>query len=393
MSKIAWGSPGEKTYEAGLDRGVLFPHNGLNKGLPWNGLVSIREGTSGGEHESYYFNGEKYYDRVSPEEPEFSIQAFTYPEEFEAALGYHSRRGLYTGGQIRQPFSFAYRTGAGSDVADHSKQSKIHIVYDAVVLPHSVERSSVDTSPSPNLFNFELSTSPVRVKDRRFSAHLVIDSRNTDPILFQAIERVIYGLGGSDPFLPRPNQIVDIFEEFQPTGYGYGPYGSGTYGHGDEDSKFNRWLADGTFAEGMKHWNHTQSGQGYPVEEHDGVGPAFCFPGIFGVNTAIDTPILMGNIARFSMQIIAEVWVAENGVRPGLLEVVRNNNNGSLGTFIQPAAGALSAGWNRLESVVRNYNFSPSIEPPGLRLQIRQVTVAERNLAYWRVPQIIINQS
>lgn len=386
MSVIAWNSPGEKVYELGLDRGVLYPQDGNNRGVPWNGFVSLTEGSSEGEHQSYYFNGRKYYNRVSPEEANPSIQAYTYPRELEPSLGYNGKDGLYFGGQSRRPFSFVYRTEVESDAGEVG--TKIHIVYDAIILPHSVERNSKGLSSTPNLFSFEISTSPVQVKGRRFSSHLVVDSRETNPMIFRALERVLYGSDNLEPFLPRPDALVDMFETFEPTGYGYGPYGRTPYGHGNEDERFNQWLYDGLFAEGMKHWNHTQSGQGRVVDERDGVGPAFEFSG--RANSAIDTPLLIGGRGTFAIKVVVEIWVESSGVRPGQLELVRNNNNASIGVLLSPTAGQMSAGWNRIESTVRSYNFSSSIEPPGVRLQIRQAEAATRNLACWRIPNVII---
>ena len=40
MTKLAWDQAGQKTYQAGLDRGVLYL---LDKAVAWNGLTGVEE--------------------------------------------------------------------------------------------------------------------------------------------------------------------------------------------------------------------------------------------------------------------------------------------------------------------------------------------------------------
>ena len=45
MSRIVWDKTGERFYETGVDRAVLYPISsaGLyNKGVPWNGITGTR---------------------------------------------------------------------------------------------------------------------------------------------------------------------------------------------------------------------------------------------------------------------------------------------------------------------------------------------------------------
>lgn len=77
MTRVVWNKPGEKYFEAGVDRGVLYPR--IGQGVPWNGLVSIAENNSGGELESLYFDGMKYLDLVAVEEFQATIEAYGAP--------------------------------------------------------------------------------------------------------------------------------------------------------------------------------------------------------------------------------------------------------------------------------------------------------------------------
>src|SRR5690349_17271301 len=88
MTKILWDQPGQRRFEAGVDRGVLYPNN--SEGVPWNGLISVDEAVSGGETDAYYFDGIKYFDSVANEDFQATVQAYTYPDEFAECEGYTS---------------------------------------------------------------------------------------------------------------------------------------------------------------------------------------------------------------------------------------------------------------------------------------------------------------
>jgi hypothetical protein len=58
MTVLEWDKIGDRRYETGVDRGVLFPPNG--PAVPWNGLTAITE-TVSREVKSYYVDGVKYH--------------------------------------------------------------------------------------------------------------------------------------------------------------------------------------------------------------------------------------------------------------------------------------------------------------------------------------------
>ena len=46
MSKLVWDKTGERFYETGVDRGVLYPmgtDRTYPKGVAWNGLTAVTE--------------------------------------------------------------------------------------------------------------------------------------------------------------------------------------------------------------------------------------------------------------------------------------------------------------------------------------------------------------
>ena len=85
MVAIVWDRVGERFFETGIDRGVLYP--AVGDGVPWNGLVSVNHTPSGGEAKARYIDGYKYQNRATPQEYEATIEAYTYPDEFETCVG------------------------------------------------------------------------------------------------------------------------------------------------------------------------------------------------------------------------------------------------------------------------------------------------------------------
>ena len=53
MAAIIWDKIGERYYETGVDRGVLYTYdnesNAYNEGVAWNGLTTVNSTPSGAE--------------------------------------------------------------------------------------------------------------------------------------------------------------------------------------------------------------------------------------------------------------------------------------------------------------------------------------------------------
>ena len=58
MASLVWGESGQRFFETGIDRGVLFPKVG--SGVPWDGIISVSESPTGGDPRPYYYDGFKY---------------------------------------------------------------------------------------------------------------------------------------------------------------------------------------------------------------------------------------------------------------------------------------------------------------------------------------------
>ena len=68
---LEWDKTGEKYWETGVDRGVLFPQDPTTgvyeDGVVWNGLTSVKVTPSGGEANAQYADNIKYLNLFSLE--------------------------------------------------------------------------------------------------------------------------------------------------------------------------------------------------------------------------------------------------------------------------------------------------------------------------------------
>lgn len=210
MARVEWNTSGERYYEVGVDRGVLYPQG--SGGVAWNGLTSVNETPSGAELSSYYVDGIKVLDVVSSEEFKATIEAFTYPEEFELYDGYSQLgNGLYVTNQERNTFGLCYRTFLGNDVSGIEHGYKLHLIYNAIATPSSRSNTTLGDSIDPISFSWNISAKPTYVPGSKHSAHIIIESTTTEPKLLAALEDVLYGKYDTPPRLPSPEQLVDYY--------------------------------------------------------------------------------------------------------------------------------------------------------------------------------------
>ena len=105
MSKLVWDQIGERYYETGVEKGVLYPvENGTYQaGVAWSGLTTVTEKPSGAESTALYADNTKYLNLMSNEDFGGSIEAYTYPEEFARCDGSASIATGVIIGQQKQP--------------------------------------------------------------------------------------------------------------------------------------------------------------------------------------------------------------------------------------------------------------------------------------------------
>lgn len=217
MSKLKWDLTGERVYETGLDRGVLFPmgdSGAYEKGVAWNGLSSVNESPSGGEPNAVWADNMKYLNLMSAEDFGATVEAYTYPPEFEECDGSAEiAPGVTIGQQDRKMFGMSYRTLIGNDVVGTKLGYKIHLIYGAQASPSEKNRTTVNESPEATAFSWELSTTPVDVPGYKPTAHLVIDSTKTSAEKLAALEKLLYGDDNDgESTLPMPEQVIEMMK-------------------------------------------------------------------------------------------------------------------------------------------------------------------------------------
>lgn len=216
MSKLVWDQTGERKYETGVKKGVLYPLSELgayDKGVAWNGLTAVTESPSGAESNPLYADDIKYLDLRSVEEFGGTIEAYMYPDEFAECDGSASLAdGVSIGQQQRKTFGLCYRTVLGNDILGDDYGYKLHIVYGAVVAPSERAYSTINDSPEPITMSWEFSTTPVAVDGFKPTAHLEIDSTKANPEKLAALEAILYGADDTDARLPLPNEIATLMK-------------------------------------------------------------------------------------------------------------------------------------------------------------------------------------
>ena len=214
MSKIVWDAVGEHIFETGVRNGVLYLKDetgAYNTGVAWNGLTSVSESPEGAEPNDLYADDVKYLSLMSAENFKATIEAYTYPVEFEECDGSASiANGVVIGQQARKPFGLCYRTSIGNDTDGNEHGYKLHIVYGCLASPSEKQYSTINDSPEAITFSWEVNTTPVNVTGKKPTATLIIDSTKVDKSKLTALEAILYGSDSVEPRLPLPDEIATL---------------------------------------------------------------------------------------------------------------------------------------------------------------------------------------
>lgn len=204
MAELEWDLVGDRQFEAGLDRGVFYPPGGT--GVPWNGLVSVDDGSTGQSVTPIYVNGVKVFDHTVYGDYTGTLRAYTYPDIFQEYEGVHEYgTGVFLDDQPVKPFGLSYRTLVAT--ADGSVHYKIHVLYNLTAVGDSIPYESMNDNVNPILFSWQLSGVPVFVNGRRPTVHFIFDSATLLPVQLAEIEGMLYGTPSTDPYLP---DIMDL---------------------------------------------------------------------------------------------------------------------------------------------------------------------------------------
>ena len=213
MAKLTWDDTGKRFYETGVDQGVLYVRdsNGAYPlGVPWNGLVNVTESPEGAEPSGHYADNRKYVNIQSTEEFKATIEAFTYPEEFAECDGSaQPKPGAFIGQQERKAFGLVYRTKIGNDLTQEAGY-KLHIVWGGVAAPSEKAYATINDSPEPTTFSWEITTTPVNVTGYLPTSTMVLDSIELGSVKMAAIEAKLFGDATNAAALLMPDAILAL---------------------------------------------------------------------------------------------------------------------------------------------------------------------------------------
>ena len=227
MSAIVWDQVGERTYETGTKKGVLYQQaaNGTYpNGVPWNGLTSVSESPEGGDANDIYADDIKYLVLRGVENFGGTIEAYSYPPEFEECDGSAQlMSGVTIGQQPRKTFGFSYVSTLGNDTEMDNHGYKIHLIYGASASPSSRQYQTINESPEPINFSWEFKTVPVNVTGHKPAANMVIDSTKfttaAQKARLKALENILYGTDAHEAVPATYKETTDVAKNASKTYY------------------------------------------------------------------------------------------------------------------------------------------------------------------------------
>lgn len=222
MAALVWDKTGERRIETGVDHCALYVYDPstktYGKGVAWNGITAISEKPEGAEATDLYADNILYLSLLSAEKLKGTIEAYTYPDEFEACDGSSElTKGVKIGQQDRVAFGLVYRTKIGDDVAGQDRGYKLHVLYGCKASPSEKGYKTVNDSPEAISFSWEISTTPVNVAGAKPTSLLTISSLDVDGTKLKALEAKLFGAdaqGGqqaAEPKLLLPDEIKAHF--------------------------------------------------------------------------------------------------------------------------------------------------------------------------------------
>lgn len=217
MAVLTWDQTGEKLYETGVQKGVLYPMDGAvyGKGVAWNGLTAVNETPSGAESTKLYADDIKYLDIRSAEEFGATIEAYSSPEEFDACDGTAELAdGVNIGQQNRKGFGFCYRSTIGNDTEYNNYGYKLHIIYGLTASPSERSYSTVNDSPEAATLSWEVSSTPVNVAGFKPTSIVTINSKKIAAEALKEIEDALYGTVSEEPKILLPDEIKEICDKY-----------------------------------------------------------------------------------------------------------------------------------------------------------------------------------
>lgn len=214
MAVLVWDQTGEKKYKTGVSKGVLFKRDNTGKygaGVAWSGLTACNLSPEGAEATALYADNQKYLDLISQEQLKYTIEAYTYPDEWAECDGSKEiAPGVYATQQTRSHFGFSYQNKLGNDTLGTDYGYEIHLIYDSTAAPSENSNATENDSPEAATLSWSCSTTPVSCKACKPTSHLVINSTEAEPEALARLEAILYGSESEGARLPLPDEVIEI---------------------------------------------------------------------------------------------------------------------------------------------------------------------------------------
>ena len=235
---LEWDQAGQRLYQTGDKNMVLYVFNSTTKtiegnttnyydGVAWNGITAITESPSGAEPTDLWADDTKYATMRSAEQFGGTIEAYTYPDEWEQCDGSITTNGVTIGQQGRKAFGLAYITTVGNDTELNDHGEKLHLVYNATANPSERSYATINDSPEAITFSWEFTTTPIDVDGTgtyKKTSLLTIDTTRLDTAgkaKYEQFKELVFGRKADDtaspavtaiePHLPLPADVIAFF--------------------------------------------------------------------------------------------------------------------------------------------------------------------------------------
>lgn len=235
---LEWDQAGQRLYQTGDKNMVLYVFNSTTKtiegnttnyynGVAWNGITAITESPSGAEPTDLWADDTKYATMRSAEQFGGTIEAYTYPDDWEQCDGSITTNGVTIGQQGRKAFGLAYITTVGNDTELNDHGEKLHLVYNATANPSERSYATINDSPEAITFSWEFTTTPIDVDGAgtyKKTSLLTIDTTRLDSAgkaKYEQFKELVFGrkadetaspaVTAIEPHLPLPADVLAFF--------------------------------------------------------------------------------------------------------------------------------------------------------------------------------------
>lgn len=208
---LVWNQVGERKFEAGVDRGVLYPLAGdplYSPGVAWNGLTDVVDKSASDGPEEFHYDGIKYLAMPGYSDFAATIQAIMSPPEFDKHDGtLEAISGVGITQQMPVPFGFCYRTLLGDDISGVDARYRLHLIYNALATPSERANTTITNTVNLTTLSWDVTTTPVIISGFKPTAHIWVDSQNV--LDLSALEDILYG-AVDPPRLPLPDEVLTL---------------------------------------------------------------------------------------------------------------------------------------------------------------------------------------